>query len=354
MEDNVVHDIKNIGVSLLVENVQQLASKALKEIPHRYIRPEIRTDEVSVNESSQIPVIDMSKLGTGNVGYQTEMSKLHQACKEWGFFQLTNHGAATEIENMKAATQEFFMLPLEEKMVYAQQPDNLEGYGQAFVMSEDQKLDWSDMFFIYCLPESSRNLKFWPTNPASFRSSLEEYSRELHKVCSSLCELMATNLGVDEFSGMYKELIQSIRLNYYPPCSQPDKVIGLSPHSDINLLTLLVQSDEVEGLQIRKNGKWIPIKPIPEAIVVNVGDTMEIMSNGLYESIEHRAVVNSHKARLSLAAFHGPSGEANIGPLPDLVKENGAKFKTVNYEEFLKIYLGRTLDGKSMLDYVRI
>ncbi|CAI9095449.1 OLC1v1031403C1 [Oldenlandia corymbosa var. corymbosa] len=86
MEDKVVNDIKNIGVPLPVENVQQLASKALEEIPHRYIRPEIRKDEVSVNESSQIPVIDISKLVAGNTEYQTEMSKFHHACKDWGFF----------------------------------------------------------------------------------------------------------------------------------------------------------------------------------------------------------------------------------------------------------------------------
>ncbi|CAI9095461.1 OLC1v1031415C1 [Oldenlandia corymbosa var. corymbosa] len=292
-ETNVIQGIGNIGFTLPVENVQELASKNTTDIPNRYIRPEMWADEVSVDESLQIPVIDMSKLATGNIGYETEMSKLHQACRDWGFFQLSNHGATTEIENMKVATQEFFNLPLEEKMLYAQQPGGLEGYGQAFVMSEDQKLDWCDMLFICPVPESRRNLNFWPNNPTSFRSTVEEYSRELQRICIDLCELMATNLRVEfkELSGMYKEVEQMIRLNYYPPCPQADKVVGFTPHSDGTLLTLLVQVNEVEGLQIRINGKWIPVKPLPGAFIVNVGDSMECKEKGvlLFELLRKKA-----------------------------------------------------------------
>ncbi|CAI9095465.1 OLC1v1031420C1 [Oldenlandia corymbosa var. corymbosa] len=350
------HGLNHVGVSLPVENVQELASRNLEEIPHRYIRPEIRADEVSVDELSEIPVIDMSRLAAGNIGYQTEMLKLHQACKDWGFFQLINHGATAEIEKMKMDAQEFFHLPLDEKLVYAQLPDNLEGYGQIFVTSEDQKLDWADMLFIFPIPVSARNMRFWPQNPASFRSSLEEYSLKLHNTCMCLYELMATNLGVEfkKFADMSLECSQAIRMNYYPPCSQAEKVIGFTPHSDGDLLTLLVQVNEVDGLQIRKNGKWVPIRPLPGAIIVNIGDAMEIMSNGEYRSIEHRALVNSQKERISIAAFHSPSAEAKIGPQPDLLKENGAKYKTVSYEEYVKMYLGSRVNGKRMLDTVKI
>ncbi|CAI9095460.1 OLC1v1031414C1 [Oldenlandia corymbosa var. corymbosa] len=356
MDTNVTYTINHVDVLLPVENVQHLASKKLEAVPHRYIQSEIRTDKVSVQESSQVPVIDMSKLATGSSEHQTEMSKLHQAGKDWGFFQLINHGARTGIENMKVAVQEFFKLPLEEKMVYAQLPGGLEGYGQSFVFSDDQTLDWNDMLFIYAQPISARNMRFWPNNPTSFRSTLEEYSRELHRICISLYTMMAMNLGVEfaKFANMYQECVQAIRMNYYPPCSSADKVIGFAPHSDGTLLTLLVQVNEVQGLQIRKNDKWIPIQPLPGAIIVNIGDIMEMMTNGKYRSIEHRAVVNSLKERLSIAAFHLPSTEAKIGPLPDLVKENAAKYKTMKYEDYLKMFLGSRLNGKSMLDNVRI
>ncbi|MBA0563743.1 hypothetical protein Golob_008709, partial [Gossypium lobatum] len=148
--------ITDMLYSLPVENVQALASKNLNRIPSRYIRPEVEFDVVSIDESQQIPVIDMSKLD-----HDDEQKKLHQACKDWGFFQLINHGVADEvIEKMKTDTQEFFNLPLEEKMAYAKIPNYLEGYGQAFVLSEDQKLDWGDMIFLFGLPVSTRDPRF--------------------------------------------------------------------------------------------------------------------------------------------------------------------------------------------------
>lgn len=77
-----------LGGSLPVENVQNLASNYIKEIPQRYIRPEIEVDEISVDDSLHIPVIDMDNLTTNYSSYENEMMKLHQACKDWGFFQV--------------------------------------------------------------------------------------------------------------------------------------------------------------------------------------------------------------------------------------------------------------------------
>lgn len=105
---------------------------------------------------------------------------------------------------------------------------------------------------------------------------MDEYSAELHKVSLSLLMLMGKKLGVDPqiFNTMFGNCIQGIRMNYYPPCAQPNKVLGLTPHSDATGLTLLIQVNEVEGLQINKNGKWVPIKPIEDAIIVNIGDIL--------------------------------------------------------------------------------
>lgn len=84
--------------------------------------------------------------------------------------QLINHGVPEKvIEKMKKDMEEFFKLPLEEKQACAQLPNNIEGYGQAFVLSEEQKLDWGDMFFLLPLPVSLRNMRFWPAHPTSFR-----------------------------------------------------------------------------------------------------------------------------------------------------------------------------------------
>lgn len=78
------------------------------------------------------------------------------------------------------------------------------------------------------------------------------------------------------------------------------------------------------------------------------------MSNGEYKSIEHRAVVNPEKERLSIAAFHSPNIRAIIGPLPDIVKENAANYKTISNEEYIKLVVTSKLDGKSLLDHMRL
>lgn len=84
------------GGSLPVENVQELASKNLKEIPPRYLRPEAELDQVLVQHSLEIPIIDMSKLldDQDPLKHHDELARLHLACKDWGFFQVQSHNLA--------------------------------------------------------------------------------------------------------------------------------------------------------------------------------------------------------------------------------------------------------------------
>ncbi|XP_039040719.1 S-norcoclaurine synthase 1-like [Hibiscus syriacus] len=294
------------GGSLPVENVQALASNNLKKVSSRYIRPEIEFDVVSIDESLEIHVIDMSKLDNDG-----ERRNLHLACRNWGFFQLINHGVADEvIGKMKINLQEFFKLPLEEKMAFGKTLDNPEGYGQDIRSSdlEDQKLEWKDILLLVAQPMSLRKMRFRPTNPPSFRESFDKYTMALLEVMIRLVKLIAENLGTDPetLSSFFEDGRQAIRMNYYPPCAEASKVLGAFPHSDSSGLTLLIQANEVEGLQIKRNEKWFTVKPITGAFIVNIEDVIEIMSNGEYKSIEHRVVVNEEKERLSIASFHYP------------------------------------------------
>jgi len=113
---------------------------------------------------------------------------------------------------------------------------------------------------------------------AHSRDTLDKYSLELANVSAQLFKFMANNLGVNKegLLGTFKGLPQSMRINYYPPCSQANKVLGLSPHTDGVGMTFLLQVNDVEGLQIRKDGKWFSVKAIPGALVVNIGDALEV------------------------------------------------------------------------------
>ncbi|XP_052878952.1 2-oxoglutarate-dependent dioxygenase 11-like [Gossypium arboreum] len=167
------------------------------------------------------------------------------------------------------------------------------------------------------------------------------YSMELHKVMIYLMKQISKNLRSDpeKLSSFFEDGIQGIRMKYYPPCVEASKVYGLAPHLDATGLTLmlLLQVNEVEGLQIKRNEKWVTVKPILTAFIINIGDMVEIMSNGEYKSIEHRVVVNPGKEWVSMAALRYGNKNAQVGPLPDLVKTNKAPYKTIPVEEFLKL-----------------
>ncbi|KAK9204323.1 hypothetical protein WN943_014581 [Citrus x changshan-huyou] len=215
---------------------------------------------------------------------------------------------------------------MEEKKKYWQHPGDVEGFGQAFVVSEEQKLDWADMFSMITLPVHMRKPHLFPKLPPSLRDTLEVYSMELKSLAMNLISKMGKVLNIkdEELREFFDNGFQSMRMNYYPPCPQPEKVMGLTPHSDGSALTILLQINEVEGLQIKNDGKWIPITPLPNAFIVNIGDTLERLDGEIY-------------------------------PASSLISEKTpALFRRVTVEEYFRSRFARELRGKSHLDDLRI
>lgn len=113
------------------------------------------------------------------------------------------------------------------------------------------------------------------------REAIEEYATEMHKVTEEILGNLSLLMGMDKdgLRLLHAEMKQAMRLNYYPTCSRPDLVLGVSPHSDASSITVLLQDDEITGLQIRHKGGWVPVKPIPNALVVNIGDAIEVFDD---------------------------------------------------------------------------
>lgn len=107
---------------------------------------------------------------------------------------------------------------------------------------------------------------------------MENYLQEVQKLAMNLFGLMGQAVDIDkrEMLDVFDDGMQSMRMTYYPPCPQPDLVIGLTPHSDAAGITILLQVTDVEGLQVKKDGVWIPVSFLPDAFVVNVGDILEV------------------------------------------------------------------------------
>ncbi|CAL0326482.1 unnamed protein product [Lupinus luteus] len=347
------------GTSLVVPSVQELVKQNISNLPPRYIQPQPQHN-LAITEPDhtlQIPVIDLQRLLSIEFR-SSELAKLHHASKDWGFFHLVNHGVSSSlVEKVKLETQDFFNLPISEKRMFWQTPEHVEGFGQAFVVSEDQKLDWCDIFYMTTLPIHMRIPHLFPHLPLPFRDTLELYSKEMKNLAMIIVDHMGKALKMEEMEmrEIFEDGLQSMRMNYYPPNPQPEKVIGLTPHSDAVGITILLQLNEVEGLQIRKDGMWIPVKPLPNAFILNIGDMLQIITNGTYRSIEHRAIVNSEKERLSFATFYSPRYDGVFGPAPSLITEKSPSlFKRIHVKDYLKGLFARKLDGKSYLDTMRI
>jgi len=365
---------RNLGASLPVPNVQDLAARPAcldHHVLHRYLRDDddapAALSPSSTNyaaalaaASSSVPVVDLARL-LDPAHADDEAARLRAACEDWGFFHVVNHGVADEvIHDVKEDIKAFFRLPLADRQALAQGPAGIEGYGQAFVVSEDQKMDWADMLFLSTQPPEYRSLNLWPSRPATFRDSLHRYSLAVQRVATHLLAAMARNLGLlvdhqDTAAGNGKNQMtaiaaaQAMRINYYPPCPQAhDRVLGLSPHSDAVGLTLLLQVSPVPGLQIRRGGAWIPVEPLPGALVANVGDVIEVLTNGRYKSIEHRALVNASQERVSIAAFHSARFDGTYGPIQEIMRPGEAPlYRTIAVEDYVKLLLSNKLQGKS-------
>ncbi|RWR75066.1 2-oxoglutarate-dependent dioxygenase [Cinnamomum micranthum f. kanehirae] len=129
--------------------------------------------------------------------------------------------------------------------------------------------------------------------------------------------------------------------HYYPYCPQPDLTLGIGSHMDPGVLTVVLQ-DQVGGLQVKHGEEWVEVKPIHGAIVVNIGDLLQMMSNDEYKSVEHRVLANPFREpRISIGVFFNPSkrGDADyFGPVPELLT-NG---KVAHYRDFtMAEFMGR-------------
>lgn len=196
-------------------------------------------------------------------------------------------------------------------------------------------------------------------------------------------ELISESLGLEKeyIKKVLGEQGQHMAVNYYPPCPEPELTYGLPGHTDPNALTILLQDLQVAGLQVLKDGKWVAIKPHPNAFVINIGDQfqvlfqlkfrfilinfhksmvdfkllkllMQALSNGRYKSVWHRAVVNADKARMSVASFLCPSDDAIISSPKSLTGDDasGTVYRDFTYAEYYKKFWSRNLDEEHCLE----
>ncbi|XP_057802637.1 protein SRG1-like [Salvia miltiorrhiza] len=315
--------------------VQDLAR--LKTIPEEFIQNPVAAHPFPSN--ALLDAIDMAKLRSKS-GRVMELRKLGSICGEWGMFTIRNHGLDPRVmEEVEQVVKEFFELPFEEKKSSVgtyMDADNM-GYGRNFFKSKLQPLDWIDRLTMRAAPVGSADgLRVWPNNPPNFRPTLENYVKAAREVHDELLEALAEAISLDTHSFLqYFDPHTSeinVRINHYPSCPQPDLTIGLVPHTDAAALTLLTQFGSENGLQVMKDNQWITVPWPCDSLLINVGDCIEIMSNGRLKSSWHRAVAQPDMGRFSVALFYRPPRGAEFGPAND---GEPNKYKKVVVGEYL-------------------
>ncbi|CBI25470.3 hypothetical protein AAG906_008409 [Vitis piasezkii] len=346
-----------------IVRVQSLSDSGVAVIPDQYIKPSMeRPEGFSENTQTNIPVIDLEGLFDDQHGLMLNSSiieLIYQACREWGFFQVVNHGVSPDLmDQAREVWRDFFHLPMEMKQVYANSPKTYEGYGSRLGVEKGAILDWSDYYFLHYRPSSLKDHNKWPSPPLALREVIEEYGKQVVELAGKLMKVLSINLGLKEeylqnaFGG--DDIGACLRVNFYPRCPQPDLTLGLSSHSDPGGMTFLLPDHDVPGLQVRKDHKWITVKPAPHAFIVNIGDQIQVLSNAIYKSVEHRVMVNSLKERVSLAFFYNPKSDILIEPVKALVTpDTPALYPGMTFDQYRLYIRMRGPRGKSQVESLK-
>uniref|UniRef100_A0A453FJ69 Fe2OG dioxygenase domain-containing protein n=2 Tax=Aegilops tauschii subsp. strangulata TaxID=200361 RepID=A0A453FJ69_AEGTS len=213
--------------------------------------------------------------------------------------------------------------------------------------------------------------RVWLVSPSAYvahmacvcRAALNEYIAAVRKVAVRVMEAMAEGLGiaaVDALSGMVtaEGSDQVFRVNHYPPCHALQglgcSATGFGEHTDPQLISVL-RSNGTSGLQIAlQNGQWVSVPSDRDAFFVNVGDSLQVLTNGRFKSVKHRVVANSLKSRVSMIYFGGPAMTQRIAPLPQLLGAGEQSlYKDFTWGEYKKAAYNSRLGDNRLAQFHR-
>jgi len=282
-----------------------------------------------------VPVIDIAELES-----PISLAAIDRACREWGFFQVTGHGIEPALlRDVFDVSRNFFAQPAGEKRRVQRDADNPWGYYDRELTKNRQ--DWKEIYDFG--PADGGTLKpRWPNGHLRLR--FEPIVRAYYASCRALAlrllSAMASNLGVSAshlVQGFDDAHTSFLRLNYYPQCRPScgdERPFGVGEHTDAGALTLLLQDDQA-GLEVCREGRWYLVEPTPGALVINIGDMIQVWSNDRYRAALHRVVTNPTRDRYSVPFFLSPSYETTYAPLPTTVTpERPARYRPIQWREF--------------------
>ncbi|XVF69022.1 hypothetical protein PTKIN_Ptkin11bG0047700 [Pterospermum kingtungense] len=287
-----------------------------------------QTQNVDLDESipdledlDPIPIIDLQCVN---------LDKLVEACRDWGVFRLVNHGVpSTVLTQIQDLARKLFSLSFEHKQAILSNPLSYFWGTTARSTSGDtlrssKSISWVEVIN-FPLSQLSE-FQFEDPLLDSFRLLLDEYGRHLARLARTIYEAMAKNLDLDprQSKSYLSESTGFIRVHRYPPISQGNQAWGIGVHTDSSVFSILNQ-DQLGGLEAFKGNEWVPVKPIANTLIINLGDMMQAISNDEYVSVKHRVRVNKQEDRISINYFVFPDLDCTI---------RSSRYEPFTYKDF--------------------
>ncbi len=305
---------------------------------------------MSANTKRKVPELSLLSYVNGTTQDQIKfVDDIMYGLKEYGFIILKDHTVSqTKIDLAYELTKNLFNLSLDKKMNYKQKNGGQRGYTPFKVehakdsTHPDLKEFWHvgrdlalDSEYNGVYPDN-----IWPSEILNFKETFQEFYRSMDLTSGILLE--AIGKGLDTPTGFFNSMIKDgnsiLRMIHYPPTKGEDTLnsVRSAAHGDINLITMLVGATD-SGLQLLdRDGTWLDVNSKPGEIVVDTGDMMERLTNGVLPSTIHRVInpSNDSSARYSMPFFVHPHSKASLKCLPTCIGK-GEKYSEITAGDFL-------------------
>lgn len=305
----------------------------------------------------EIPIVDIGPLIDGT-DPEAVAEGLRRASHEVGFIYISGHGLdVSRLDEVRDTALSFFRAGAEDKagVTINEHHRGWLAPGQSR-METDDKPDLKESFVWGSEgsggPDSHplQGPNRWPEDVPELAESAQWFSSSADAVARVVLRGFAIGLGLeaDHFVATSDDPLSRASFAYYPPQADDsaDDEFGVAPHTDFGVLTILRQ-DEVGGLEVQTaDGEWIAAPPVPDTLVVNVGDLLDRWTNGYYRSTPHRVINSSGQERLSLVYAFDPNAETMIDATTVLPQQQPA-FPPITAGDYLIKRFARSFDYRN-------